>query len=213
MLMQKIEGDLSKVKLQPSGAGWSVSTRTMISHAALRSATKIGITAVCPGSGVSTLARELALSYASIGKAVLLVDFSSSDVAVLKPADAGYPWLPVPGLEAPFEAGDWGSERHLLPAQRAHIKAGYEELTAHCDVVVVDLPCISVGTVETPSTFLAAAAACDLVYLVCLTGKVSALDLQKGVEICRIGSVPIDGVILNDFNDLTSNLFRRRQDL
>ena len=203
MLMQKIESGVTTAKAPSlSGADWSVQTREIISHVAVTSATKLGLTGLQTGSGVSTLASELAQSYASIGKTVMLVVFDAASVKVFNLPVGGGAWLPRPDLESHFDAGSKGNQPTV---SRAQIEAGYAALETHADMVIADLPCVGVGT-----TFLAAAGACNLVYMVCVTGHVSASELQESVKICKIGAVPVAGIILNDYKDISSNLFGGR---
>ena len=55
-------------------------------------------------------------------------------------------------------------------------------------------------------TFLAAGTACEQVYLVCLTGVVTAAELRECVVLCKIGGVRLGGLVLNDLKQVSANL-------
>jgi Mrp family chromosome partitioning ATPase len=74
------------------------------------------------------------------------------------------------------------------------------------DVIIADLPPVVARATRTPAEILAPLAACDSVYLVCLTGETQRASIARCIDMCTIGAVKLSGVILNDWKMPVSSM-------
>jgi hypothetical protein len=66
-------------------------------------------------------------------------------------------------------------------------------------MIVVDLPPIMLASGLPNTTVSTLANACDLIFLVCLSGGMRRKDLSECVETCNVIGLKLDGMILNDW--------------
>lgn len=168
------------------------SLSAVINFADQHTAKIIGITSDQSGSGVTVTAHAITRAYATYGKKALLVKVAS----------------------APEEdAGEHPREPDAVPVTRLEPGVTREAFLAACDAaaadydaLIVDLPPVSQADGQPSPTLLALGPACDVVFLVALTGVVTRAKLAACLETCRIGRITIGGLILNDFRMSASGL-------
>ena len=194
----------------PAIPAWSSPVRQLIFEAEKKGSRVTGLTGERHGAGVSTLARELAIAYGSLGKRAVVVDMSGADVGLTAYESPGTEQIELARQHAALQDAHSAILLSDVPTElvrrRAKLRAILDGIGDLTDAVIVDLPPVGVSSAEAPSVFLAAAPACQQVYLVCLTGNAPAAGLRDCLEICKIGDVPLGGIILNDFNLTSTNL-------
>lgn len=165
----------------------------------------IGIVGARHGVGASVSSRQLAGAYASFGRTTLLVNASAaprlldattsgSNTSVLEPADEVRPSLSYIELAGDAEI----TAQDFAGALKSAAQSG--------QTIIVDLPPI-VGEDGLPNTALRdLGTACDLVFLVCLTGEMRRKELSECVETCKVVGVELNGLILNDWQLPASRL-------
>lgn len=181
------------------------SLSAVINFADQHAAKIIGITSNQGGSGVTVTAHAIARAYETYGKKALLVkleppaeepeeDQAETDECDVPEADPSSVSIDVPVLR--LEPGE----------TREGFAAACGAAAADYDAVIVDLPPVSNADGQPSPELLALGPACDMVFLVMLTGVVTRAELAACLETCRIGRVTIGGLILNDFKMTASGL-------
>ncbi len=170
----------------------------------------IGISSDRHGSGVSLIAHELAKAYVELGRRTLLVDASSLVMDKSSIALKG---------GAPIELGHFArSDTNgfmtvaltTLPARdrlsTEQLRSSFKAWAAQPGIVIVDLPpaCDASGVAD--PTAIVAGGACDGLFLILLTGVVSAPEFNNCLMKCRAGGVTLDGLVLNDWKMTGSRL-------
>lgn len=169
-----------------------------------QSASIVGITGARPRVGVSVTSRQLAGAFADFGNKALLVDLSGAEVSgsasaalpaarisfkhlirEVRPSLAVVDFVATPGL--------------LLSLTLGELRAALAEAVQQGYTIVVDLPPVMEESGQPTPSIAAAAAACDLVFLVCLSGETKRAELTECVETCGIMGLKISGLILNDW--------------
>ncbi len=179
---------------------WTRPVTKIVRHAEQNGAHIVGITGVQQGIGVSLLASLLAQTYADFGKNVLLVDASQEPPldAATTASDVG----PAALLELAQDSGSYltvniSEHRHRLPKSAAEMRNAFDIVTAQGMTIVVDLP--AVETMKGPDAGEnIAGAACDHIFLLCVSGRTKKADLVNSMEICRIYGLKIGGIVAND---------------
>lgn len=194
----------TKVETDP----WLRSMTGLVRHSEQHGARVIGIAGMQTGVGATMLARRLARAYTDFGKSTLLVDASAvgagsttSELARGAPSD----FMKFARDEQSLRVLDLAEHVSRLHATHDAMRQMFDAVPKEM-TVVVDLPSVDAATGAIPSGHSGAATACDLVYLVCLSGVTRKADLATSVEICRINGLKIGGIIANDWKLLGSHL-------
>ena len=189
---------------------WSRSVTRLVSFAEKNGKHVIGIAGQKTGIGVSMLSMELARTYIEFGKPALLVDASHLDLDRSSIADERDIPFDLYNMSQKSNTGlatiDLAEFAHLLPSGRQAYKRMFAEAAKHGVQVIVDLPPVSSGPGMATPGFMVAGAACETVYLVCLTGDVSKAELSDCIEICKINRIALGGIIPNDWKLMGSGL-------
>jgi Mrp family chromosome partitioning ATPase len=175
----------------------------VIASAQAQSASIIGITGPRTGIGVSVVSRELAGALASFGAKTLLVDVSHA--TVVEPSTE-------PVLETSLAL--LASEvRPRLSVAKVGVclsadafRASLAEAVREGYTVVLDLPPVMQASGQPTPSLLAAGAACDVVFLVSLSGQVTQKELVACIETGRLVGLKLGGMILNDWRMPASGL-------
>ncbi len=164
----------------------------------------MGVVGDRPGVGVSLLCRELALSYARSGTNALIVDASRVGKAAPQ-VEVANKTLDLLGMATTIETGlaqiDLAEHSDLLPASRDQMRAIFDQAAAGGVSIVVDLPAIHDGTGYDTQIASLVGGACQLVYLVNLSGLIKRTELRSCIERCKFNQIPIGGIIINDWKE------------
>jgi len=173
----------------------------VIALADSQSARIIGIAGARAGVGASTAARELTGAFASVGRKALLVDVSGAP----EESSAGATTARTVSLLAmsrevrpALSIVDLGAYPDVPPLSLSELRSSFEEATRKGYTVIVDLPAVGQVT-ERPPAIVASGPACDLVYLVCLSGEMNRRELTVCLQTCGIIGIRVGGLILNDW--------------
>jgi Mrp family chromosome partitioning ATPase len=183
--------------------GWTHEIERIALATLGRGIRSIGITSPGHQAGVSTLAADLAAVTALSGVATLFVDLT----AKVQPNARDIIWRP----------GEGGAGQAITRDPR-----GFDVLTARFDVttrflfnnverlrqslgeelarykaVIVDIPALCIADSEHING-AAAAAACDGVLLVCVSGRITRAELIKGASALNSAKANVLGTVLND---------------
>jgi Mrp family chromosome partitioning ATPase len=184
-------------------------------HAEQHGMRVIGIAGMQAGVGASTLARRLARAYTDFGNATLLVDASAAGTGgtTSEPGPAAPShFMDLARDEQSLWVLDLAEHADRLPATH-HAMRQMFDTGAKDMIVVVDLPPVNSATGAFRSGFYSGAAtACDLVYLVCLSGVTRKSALANCVEICRINGLKIGGIVANDWKLLGAGYLPTRSE-
>jgi len=173
----------------------------VIAIADSHSARIIGVAGVMDGVGASTAARQLAGAYASVGRKVLLADASQARTAKLGEVPSE---IPIDILSMSREVRpalsltDLSARPETPPLSQSTLRSAFEQANRMGYTVIVDLPAVGQATDEPPA-IATSGPACDLVYLVCVSGRTKRRDMTTCVQTCGIIGIRIAGVILNDW--------------
>lgn len=172
-----------------------------------QSAGVIGITGPRPGVGVSVASRQLAEAFSEFGIKTLFVNVSRMEIvdperpgtepdgpgreeASFLPLAVGVkPTLSVVEFDDPSPPSLTGSE----------LRSALAEAVAMGFTVVLDLPPVLRDSGMPTPAIAALGRACDLTFLVCLSGAMKQKELGTCIETCRIIGLKPDGLILNDW--------------
>lgn len=174
----------------------------LIALANSQTARVVGITGAKTGVGVTLTTRRLAAAYARFGRKTLLVDASGT--------------IGVAAGKSRFEAAAASLLDHrasigphldkvdlaACPSSARSANGMREQLQSAADegyAVVVDLPAVFGSEQAALATFTERASACDLVFLVCVSGEMTHKELTRCVETCEVAGVKLGGLILNDW--------------
>ncbi len=167
----------------------------------------IGLTGARAGVGVSVTSRQLAEAFSEFGIKTLFVNVSRMEIADPEPPrtepdgseseDASFLPLAVavkPTLSV-VELDDLPpssrTESELRSALTKAVEVGF--------TVVLDLPPVLRDSGMPTPAIAALGRACDLTFLVCLSGAMRQKELETCIETCRIIGLKPDGLILNDW--------------
>jgi Mrp family chromosome partitioning ATPase len=165
-----------------------------------QSAHVVGITGARQGVGVSVTSRQLAGALANFGTKTLLVDISRADLLETDALPSTFaPSAAV--LDNVNEVRPSLSFADLAEAQLStdQLREAFTTATETGHTIVVDLPPVTLRTGQPSPAFMAAGRACDLVFLVCLSGEMRRQELTECIETCRIVDIKLGGLILNDW--------------
>lgn len=168
----------------------------------------IGITGTRAGVGVSTVARELAFTLSGFAGKILLVDLSRLKNLPAEPATSGNV------VQLPQEAQRIGTDLFVLRAEDLNngsltvegLRAQLLHAVQSGFTVVLDLSPILEASAAPAVLASAAAAACDQVYLVCLSGESTEQDVVSCAEASTSAGLKLSGLILNDWHMPASSL-------
>ena len=180
----------------------------LISATDAEGANIIGIIGAHRGSGTSVTSRQLAGAFASFGRKVLLIDASAiSAVADDKPLTPIAQTLKrADAVNDLLSFLDLGNAIDGEPLQPKDFASALRSATQSGRTIIVDLPPV-VSKDGRPNTAVRGLAdACDLVFLVCLTGQMRRKELSECVETCRVVGVKLNGLVLNDWQLPASRL-------
>jgi Mrp family chromosome partitioning ATPase len=182
---------------------WARSVTKLLGFAEKSGARIVGVTGQTSGVGTSLLSNELAHTYTEFGKPTLLVNASRLEIdrsTVSENRDLPFDLLGMAhrsntGLSA-IDLADFSNE---LPSGRAAFKKMFEAVSAQGITVVVDLAPVSLAPGAGVPAFMVTGAACEMVFLVCLSGAVTKAELADCHEICKINGVKLGGIVPNDW--------------
>lgn len=190
----------NRSRASESSARWMRSVANLIHYIDHSRHRIIGIAGTRTGVGVTRLARSLAQAIASRGDSVLLMNVSTSDtpesleeVPQITPRD----FLDLAELEGDMRVLDLSDHFFRLPRQAIGLQ---NLLLALPDdtTVIMDLPPVRTDSEFTRPWSMEAAAACQSIYLLCLSGETRKQELSDAVTICRAHKLNVTGIILND---------------
>lgn len=183
----------------------------VITLADSQSARIIGVTGVRVGVGVSVIARQLAAALGSFGRQTLLADLSRAEFSFS--ADKGRAEAEVDLLAMATEIApdvglvDLANGPEWTLSSLGALRRCFERATQKGQgVVVVDLPPVMQPDGHPSPAMAGAAAACDMVFLVCLSGRTKRRELTNAVDACNISGTRLGGLILNDWRLPASGL-------
>lgn len=163
----------------------------------------VGITGEKSGVGASATARQLAAAYARFGRKVLFVDASGVDVLPSDEERSSEAGLSLVEHSTHLRGGMSYVDLAELAPEARRTGAGLRDmLSAAADAsyaVVVDLPPVLDPDDGALAAFSARGSACDLVFLVCLSGEMTHKSLTRCVDTCEVAGVKLGGLILNDW--------------
>jgi uncharacterized protein involved in exopolysaccharide biosynthesis len=174
-----------------------------IAHlAAVNDARTIGIVGIDGHAGVTTISQMVCRVLSGAGSEALLVDLASPLGRRAETADepgegpSDRPWIKAreDGCTV-MVARPTTATRHQFNDVASLKQAWNEELRTHSKVVV-DLPPVLHKRNDLLGP-LAAAAACDAVFLVCMQGRTAGWRLAEAVALLRTSRVNLVGVVTN----------------
>lgn len=136
----------------------------------------VGLASDRANAGVSLVTREMAASYRCFGRRAILADVKA-------------------------KADDWvasGGQLAKSPEFQSYFRDSFVAGQSSGDVVLVDLPPAVTSQGWPDPVFMAAGAACDAVFLVCLVGEMTRADVALFMDNARIGQIAVAGLLLND---------------
>lgn len=163
----------------------------------------LGITSPRRGSGVSTLAREVAENSSRSGIRTLLVDLTApvSEVALLRGWTPGRPVTQdvIKTLKAGYEQLTClpTKETQFLFNNNQMLRSVLDTELAQYGTVIFDLPALLAKQSDLLSG-LAAAAICDAICVVCVTGRDTREELTTVSDMLKTSRVRILGIVLNE---------------
>lgn len=170
----------------------------------------VGITGEKSGVGASATARQLATAYARFGKKVLLVDASRASVLASDEETLSDASLSLVEHATPLRLDISYVDLAASPPLAWRTAAGLRDmLSAAADegyAVIVDLPPVTDPDDGSLAAFSTRGAACDLVFLVCLSGETTQKSLTRCVDTCEVAGVKLGGLVLNDWKLPMSSL-------
>ena len=195
-----------QMSLAHSDKGWTNSSwmrpAEQVMLAAVDGKTRVvGIISPQSASGVSTLCQMVAECYSRSGQQTLLADFTL-------PVITGNQRAWVPG-ENPLEetrADPRGYDTFSVQATVAtrsqynsvdKLRHFFNEDLSGYKAIIVDLPAI-LERREDSINPLAAARACDVVIMVCMTGRIKQQQVKLALAELALAGVQIGGTVLND---------------
>lgn len=187
-------------------ASWQRAVTKIVAYGEERQARIVGLIGHRLGVGVSLLSRELAATYARNGMSALLVDASR----VVGTAEGEGAILDLPALAEPTGPGcsyvDLAKHGAIVPSDRRKVRQIFEGALASCVVIVVDLPAIDAGPSKNAHIAGLVGSACQLAYLVCLSGVIKKIELRDCMEQCKVKGIPVEGIIVNDWKQPGASL-------
>lgn len=164
----------------------------------------LGITSPHRGSGVSTLAKQVAENSSRSGIRTLLVDLTAP---VSEPASFLPSWTPgQPGPQDAIKTLTAGYEQlTCLPTTETQFLFNNTQLLRRTldteldqyEIVIVDLPALLVKQADLLSR-LALAAICDAVCMVCVTGRETLDELTTVSDMLKTARIRLLSIVLND---------------
>ena len=202
--------DLHRTHTSLDKQPWARSVTKLLGVSTRINARIIGITGHSRNVGVSLIAQGLANANLEFGKSTVLLNASG------KESDATVFEVNTPQNSPPQGANDTQSPALTRvnltdvdveqPAGRIQYRRAFDETAGDVDTIIIDLPPVCQTAAQTSAVFKSVGAACDLVFLVCLTGIVTKPELDDCLERCNINGVKLAGIILNDWHLPASNL-------
>lgn len=183
-----------------STARWMRSVATLLHHIDQSQLRIIGIAGARTGVGVTRLARSIAQAIASRGDSVLLVNVCSSGTQAAQedaPQITSPELLALAQLEGEMRVLDSSEHVFRLPRRASGMRSLLLALPDDT-TVIMDIPSVQIASEFTRPWSMEAAAACQAVYLLCLSGETRKQELANAVTICRAQKLNLTGIILND---------------
>lgn len=171
---------------------WGRSTTKVLALLRDKSAAIVGVTSDSNGTGVSTFAAALAEAYVSISGRVLLLDASRLPRRVATAGRESGDLLDGLDITSSLRRVDGvsmldlGTVPGLVGANDDTIRKVVASIAGKFDMVIVDLPPAARGTDGLVAGGFAAATACDVVLMLCVTGKPTNLQLEELLQLCSI---------------------------
>jgi Mrp family chromosome partitioning ATPase len=185
----------------------------IIAESDAHAASIIGIVGAHRKAGVSVTSRQLAGAFASFGRKAMLVDASRVELSdVPNPSGSvSVPALPelADEVNSAISVVDLASVTGISTVTPAELGQALKDATQSGRMIIVDLPPISLKSGLPNKATSALASACNLVFLVCLTGAMRHKQLSECVETCKVIGLELNGLILNDWSLPASHLLDR----
>lgn len=174
----------------------------LIAAADAKGARVFGVVGAIRGAGTSCISRRIAGAFALFGRTTLFVDASA--VALAKPGatpSATTLRLPEaaiavrPSLFYVDLASAFGEAAITADDVAIALRAAAETRQA----IIVDLPPIVLENGVPNPSITTLGGACDLVFLVCLSGEMQRKELSACIDTCKVVGLELDALILNDW--------------
>jgi len=189
---------------------WALSTTRTISFAEERGARIVGITANRSNVGVTLLSNELARAYNRLGLRATIIDASRVDTAALtgdpdqaSPTDLN---ALVIAIAENISIIDLAKHPGLLNENNDTLQRLFDLAATNNTAVVIDLPPVISTGGNAAYVLRRMGSVCKIVYLLCMSGAITESELLECLETCKIFSVPVQGIIINDFKEMASSL-------
>ncbi len=181
---------------------WSRSVEQIILFEKSINARVIGFTSPKEGAGVSLLADAVAQAYARSGLDTLLLDLTrlhDEEPGASSPAHSRETVQTDDPNDSPPKLSKFfpDSGNHDRFASRERLLQTLSGDLGHFAKIVVDLPPVLRLKNDLVSP-LAGAAACDTVFLVCGTGRVTRRELVDSIESFKVARIIVGGLVLDD---------------
>lgn len=182
---------------------WALAITRALSFAEEQNARIVGVTGERAGSGVSMMSRELVHAYVRHGMSAVLIDASRLNLTEAAPEQDHAAQVKLLDIAKWAETNiyevDLAHHAAQLPTSSEEMARWLKaELVGH-QTIIVDLPAIRPDAANQVQALRVVGSACDIVYLVCLSGITTSSELNQAVESCKIHRVPIGGLIVNDW--------------
>lgn len=174
----------------------------LIAAADEKGARVFGIVGAHRGAGTSEISRRLAGAFAMFGRTTTLVD--ASDIEMAEPrVTSSAPILEL--QEAAIEVRtslyhvDLANLFADTPITADDLAMALTAAGQTRQTIIVDLPPIVLGNGAPNPAVAILGNACNLVFLICLSGELRRKDLIACIDTCKVMGLRLDGMILNDW--------------
>lgn len=192
-------------KLPEDMRPWNAAVASVLAAAEEQGFKIIGVTGDRAGVGVSLLCRELGRAYAHSGMPALVVDASHLELADDAPENAGDASFDLIGASSKSASGtlvvNLMDHSGLLPSGRQAVKELFARAAQRDVTIIVDLPAVRGRSDDAARTLGVIGAACECVFMVCLSGDTTRADLSEAISSCKINRIPVMAIIINDWKE------------
>lgn len=192
--------DLAKKFKADRLSAWKQSAVKTVAFAQSNDVHILGIMGVGKNSGAEDISISIAHTYAGFGQRVLFIDASKKlDVKDAEIQVATFANL----LEIRQEITNNVHYVDLrnsseISASKTYFEATFKAALEHYDTIVVNIPETDLQNEEPAPYAIAIGAACNSVFLVCVTGRTKKNEIQQILEGCKVSDTHVGGILLND---------------
>ena len=200
------EQDVNAYQEQPSyslseAEPWAKSLVKAVAFADSHPARIIGITGIRSKIGAGHIAHEFARTYSQYGNNVLFVDATGPNLneEITVSADHIFDLASLSSAETKnlFHI-KLANQGFVYPANSEFFRNAFEGALENFNAIVVNLPSVEANTGRPAQAFLKIGAACQSVFLVCVTGRTTQVEIRQCMASCKINGTRLDGIFLND---------------